>query len=559
MDHLLEASRRALKSICTAEEVYIIVPSISDVFPLDLNENQGDGKGHGVNVNEGKEEEKKFYTLDSERPLSQLVRFEMGDLELAALQSLRFHCLPVDSKNGEHVSSCSWGLRRFQSNQALHGGGMDEDRDVKNKDVNQNLFVISVPFILRNGEYAVVTLIRKNLAFHGYDKDCIAWLTKVFSFCLDSNRSQNTLQWAAKEAQLLEAENKLAALERDADILQFDLCRRTPVSSLMLSSNDVKQVGDVIGGGGGETCEAKHQESGPVRECIASAHLVFGGNVLVTVNLETAVKTSQLDVLLDGQLSTELGASLLRGAVESESGNGKIYFALQDIVSEIESIDRDPDLVLPPKKCLLKILINHSEFPTLLIHIEGEEKHLKTKLLKLRLALLLRCLDFKDLWSRVQERKEIIRIGQECDASLTEAKESYRIGSQVHRVNEAILGCALNTGRVFLKDCFNFLKHCSVDSNMKEFVATSLCKSCRSMSLVARGWDFFVGAVERDSLQNTSCISAPTWIQTDSSSPTSFLISSDSNPLKIAINSGKVVIIGRASEVWSVSNECNLI
>ena len=145
------------------------------------------------------EQNHEFFTLLPDNPIPSPIRFEVGDIELQAINNFRTIYLPSANDSDKTTNWRSWVIRRLDASNRL--GGTEE----RNIDVTSS-FVMAVPFYLRStstdtlsytvsqsedgielglqGKIALVVVVRPCNLFSEIDRLCINWLTKVFSFCI---------------------------------------------------------------------------------------------------------------------------------------------------------------------------------------------------------------------------------------------------------------------------------------------------------------------------------------------------------------------------------------
>lgn len=157
-----------------------------------------------------------YYTLVSDLPHEVEVRFEPGDLEVAAMQSQRSIAAPSSDTD---VPRESWSVRRMQGRLSF---GQDLEHHPSS---DSTLYVLAVPFALRSGVVALVSVVRRAAAFSSTDRECILWICKVLSYCLAVKGVDRSLSETAHDIKDLQLElNSLREIDRHLDDLE--LCGR---------------------------------------------------------------------------------------------------------------------------------------------------------------------------------------------------------------------------------------------------------------------------------------------------------------------------------------------
>jgi hypothetical protein len=332
------------------------------------------------------------------------VRLEDGDLEAAALQASHPLIAPdqhhhhrasasTSSRNGGGKGWQSWAARRMQGRLALEGA---HDRSQPKKE----LFAIVVPFLLRNGSQALITVLRHAAPYSATDKECVVWLSKVLSYCLEMRGGDESMQdlqhrMTALHNEVLRLhglERKITSLDLDEEALVNDLCGGAP---------------DAIAGG---YLGASGEASG-VELLVAVFKTVFGGADIRSWDEAEweQDRERESDQGRDGRGghghrdSGGDGANINRPLVRRttiQSPAGKIvYFVAHSIdsaASSSSSVDaRKPSAQVPEAR--IYATVHHRNFPHFSISIGYGTQELTCNY-KLRLSLALKLVDAQDGW-----------------------------------------------------------------------------------------------------------------------------------------------------------------
>ena len=275
-DMLMDAARKAINSITGCDDCYIVLPGIEDVFPSPNFSGKLLAIGAaGVISNSDKvsnsEVDMKYYTVESDQHAPVQVILQLSDLEMAAMQTMRplsvgagttasskgdqDPTIPKSAAFGSGHSSTSWAIRRlFSRTTVRHGHGhthtKESDPDAVSKEVERGAMddyhATAIPFPLLNGQHAVVTCVKKDVALPHVDRDCVAWLSKVFTYCLDMWVGKGSINEALSRIDTMQGEiERLQDIQREATMaeahasaLRRDLCTEVGVANVAKDSSD---------------------------------------------------------------------------------------------------------------------------------------------------------------------------------------------------------------------------------------------------------------------------------------------------------------------------------
>lgn len=299
---LLDATRKSILTFTSSLDCFIIMPTI----PLSATAGPP-----------GQQQSIEYCTFTADLPREVAVVFEPGDLEAAAMQSFRSIASAADNTgaaSSAHTDISPTGVRAWQSwaVRRLHAQmtfGLDLDQRLSNEE--QDMYALAVPFALRSGALAVVSVVRRNAPFSSTDRECITWVSKVLAYCLEIKGAEETLAETVVQVgalqeeitRLKEIDLHLTELESDNDTLERNLLSSNMGQALLreLSVNDFAQ---------GLSDGDKAPESSCARMIAAAARLVFG-------------TSSHIESWSAEVLSEKLGASVpfLRSAVPNGFGD----------------------------------------------------------------------------------------------------------------------------------------------------------------------------------------------------------------------------------------------
>lgn len=205
---LLDEVRKIVISLTSSVQAFVIFPhSIDEHHEQDSNDSSSSADDN-------------YYTLLADQPNLLEVIFEGGDLELRALESLRTHATPEvsdDNADAGHYWQ-TWTIRKIQSDSTTPRNPAD-------------WFSLIVPFQLRNGKRAVLSLARNSAAYTTVDLECIKWISKILSYSLELKGDNLTLEETHQSIKYLQGEvmrlsdldNQLANFELDTESLEHTL------------------------------------------------------------------------------------------------------------------------------------------------------------------------------------------------------------------------------------------------------------------------------------------------------------------------------------------------
>lgn len=417
-EQLLDATRKSILSFTSSLDCFIIMPTAPAV-----------SQATGAAVIDSTVE---YCTFTADIPREVAVSFEQGDLEVVAMQN--FRAIAAAGENMSHHAAQglinlnnsrawqSWAVRRIHTHANF---GMDFE--TKHGDSEEpELFALAVPFALRSGAVAVVSVVRRAAPFSSTDRECITWVSKVLAYCLERKGGEEamleTIQLVkslqSEIARYQEIDSRLSNLEDDTHHLGHDLtmgriCPPLPKELLRKPDEEI------------EPLSAERLDADGLGAIVSATKAIFGGGsgvntwsveevVAVLGNiispsetsgalvLPPAFKTAARDVLinetgsvtcwLDAEGMSHKGLEYFRslasaGASKDGNKSAPTRMNARAVASEQETVWED---------AVLFLLVQLKGYPVTWVRVNAGER--SSSNLQLRLSVLLQLLSTVEPW-----------------------------------------------------------------------------------------------------------------------------------------------------------------
>jgi hypothetical protein len=435
-DQLLDATRKSILAFTSSVDCFVIMPVAE----------------HGANRFAGARlGEQQYCTFTSDLPREIRVVFEPGDLEAATMQnfgSLRSvsstHYAGAASGNSSVAGVKawqSWAVRRVQARTSFEldeAGALQDNNDMGSVSTVGELFTLAVPFAMRSGAVAVISIVRRSAPFTVVDRECVTWVSKVLAYCLEMQGGEESVAETLQQVKGLQEElshlrqidARLAAVEEGEQALESTLSTAKYAPTLLRELDTVTQVAAEV--------PAKKVESAAVEAVAAAARAAFGPSAV-------ADAWSDADSVAGWHVKMK---ALPKATVSCESGT-VTYWA--DSGAEVEESVASELGVFKEGETRMRFRRQqealHAEeasvtLPTLFLQVNAHgysrtwlEVVLEPKLqehVKLRIAVLMQLLQAAEPWrkktlelhQRLLEAQQTIHAERESAAEALDAKHS---------------------------------------------------------------------------------------------------------------------------------------
>jgi hypothetical protein len=437
-DQLIDATRKAMRAVVAGcDECYVVLPSIKDVFPSpnfaggDLLAIANSGlpvEGNGMDNEDFSWSDHKYYTIESDvsRPLR--VDFQRGDVELASLMAYRSLATGSTSSpegeeeglpaHGNGHASASWAVRRLFS------------RASRPNDAMEGYHATAIPFTLlsvHDGSkfdqpqaQAVIAAVRKARALSRTERECVAYLARVFTYCLEMWVGKGSVNEALSRIERLNHEvERLRFIQRgaqeaevDTSLLQQDLCSVVRATAELPTESSPEQhaqaavAASLSGAGGGESkqnrvrwdglegSDGPNSEEEATQVVLASAREVF---LHLTCEQHSP---SEAGIAIGSLVPCRDSGNEVDG---SSSGSGDAGSAFRGVVKVTDGqcsywvgrsgTNRGPAYIY--------MYLAHSAYPTCWMSVSGFEQWTPSRAMgntALRVAMLLKLLSAQVSW-----------------------------------------------------------------------------------------------------------------------------------------------------------------
>lgn len=477
---LLDNVKKAIISLTSSIDCYIIMPNTSDVFTLIPH-----SMHHTSDENFPDSDPNNLFTLDTDRPQPVRVRLEISDLEAVALQMSKAIIAPgnqgAESEHGmKNIGQSwqSWVVRRLQGQLLMTG----EDKALH----MDNTYSLAVPFVLKDGSRGVASLVRRQSPYTAIDRECITWITRIFAYCMEVRGGDETVQektvYLTKEVERLRlVDRRSASMELDTDNLERDLL-------ISISSNSgISTTGYVDTDASKPELYLDHEDA--LQAILQVCKNSFGNNNVHLVDADVVEPIvhkleNDKDAIETKKGKDDKDKRVATGTIQSV--NGKILYWSEYVVSLSGISNASVKYLDVFSDGNLYLNIQQKGFPNVWIHVVLENHNLVQ--LRLRLIILLKLLD--------QLEKHSLTLRQLNDLKST---SSNKLSDQmnVNRICDYISTSTLaicNSLREEVRLTPTYGKNSSAFAQSNAWLRQSLLKLCESMSILTSS-DVGVGAL----------------------------------------------------------------
>jgi len=513
---ILDLAKKALISITSSEDCYIIMQNVADVFhpmmPGAIRNDNGLFEGDEGAIDT---DPNSLYTLDSDRPTPLRVRLEKGDLEAAAIQHCKPFANPGDS-SGETWQS--WTVRRVQGRALTSGMGKRGNTD--------QIYSLAVPFVFRNSSRAVVTILRRVSPYSEIDKECVSWVAKVLVYCLEARLGDESMQETYQRNNILQqevdrlrhADGGLAALEMDSDKLERSLNMTSIFAEYYEPSLDTYST---TFSSDSRVKAELGAESDPSELILAIAKSIFGGNFTTSITVSEAEQKLNESSANDIDRKSGSGNGITKGSIQSVHGKVSFFIIKNAIIPD--DVKRIENKALPnteaQNETLMILAVHYKGYPVTWLHINLEMT--TPVLLNLRVSILLKLLDCQEKWrtkliqttddfkksqenwsmhirdleeERMKQERMIADLTETHKKTMTTTNEKFTVSSEVrakqHKIGENVLTSALVCSNILRQE----VELVDRKDAPAEWLRYSLLKMCEQFA-VSTSSDVAVGAL----------------------------------------------------------------
>ena len=337
-------------------------------------------------------------------------------------------------------------MRRVQS-QTNYGMELGSVEALDSKDV----FTLAVPFALRSGAVAVISVVRRTAPFTGVDRECITWVSKVLAYCLSVKGGEETMVETVQQVRVLQGElvrlqeidQKLTVVEEGRSSLERTLTSGRFVSPLLRKADSFR---------GHATVGADLLEQDALHTIVGAVQSAFGPESVEDSWLAAPTKTPKLSrpsakTVVTGEagsvsywIEPELTAEDLELVSESPSlgirdteNAADTRMRLRRLRSDVtmQSLSAD-DLSTTAGAAVIYLHVQAHGFPAAWIKLSATDEALHHA--KLRVAILLRLLHSAEPW-----RSKVLEVHQDLtEAQRARAEEKQHLMAELQRKMEEI-------------------------------------------------------------------------------------------------------------------------
>jgi hypothetical protein len=435
-DQLLDATRKSILAFTSSVDCFVIMPVAQ----------------HGVNRFEGARlGEQQYCTFTSDLPREIRVEFEPGDLEAATMQnfgSLRSASgahYAVGASGNSSVAGVkawqSWAVRRVQARTSFEldeAGALQDNNDLGSVSTCGELFTLAVPFALRSGGVAVISIVRRSAPFTVVDRECVTWVSKVLAYCLEMKGGEESVAETLQQVKGLQEElsslrqidARLAAVEEGEQALESTLSTVKYTPTLLRELDTVTQVGAEV--------PAQKAESAAVEAVAAAARAAFGPSAVADAWSDAASVAgwhAKMKALPKATFSCESGTvtywadlgAEVEESVASELGVFKEGETRMRFRRQQEALHAEEASVTLPT---LFFQVNAQGYPKTWLEVVLEPK--LQEHVKLRIAVLMQLLQAAEPWrnkmlelhQRLFDSHQTLLTEREAAAEALDAKHS---------------------------------------------------------------------------------------------------------------------------------------
>jgi hypothetical protein len=435
-DQLLDATRKSILAFTSSVDCFVIMPVAE----------------HGANRFEGARlGEQQYCTFTSDLPREICVEFEPGDLEAATMQNFG----SLRSASGTHYAGGasgnssvagvkawqSWAVRRVQARTSFEldeAGALQDNNDLGSVSTSGELFTLAVPFAMRSGAVAVISIVRRSAPFTVVDRESVTWVSKVLAYCLEMKGGEKSVAETLQQVKGLQEElshlrqidARLAAVEEGEQALESTLSTVKYTPTLLRELDTVTQVAAEV--------PAKKVESAAVEAVAAAARAAFGPSAVADAWSDAdsvAGWHAKMKALPKATFSCESGtvtywadsSAEVEESVASELGVFKEGETRMRFRRQQEALHAEEASVTLPT---LFLQVNAHGYSRTWLEVVLEPK--LQEHVKLRIALLMQLLQAAEPWrkktlelhQRLLEAQQTIHAERESAAEALDAKHS---------------------------------------------------------------------------------------------------------------------------------------